>query len=87
MFDQLRTLLTVSDSWSYVIRIGSFYILAWLVHRLAWPMAGRIVRLICFTPRTSRPRPERLWELLLLYIPLPYRVNGFFSQDFPQQCH
>jgi small-conductance mechanosensitive channel len=59
MLDQLKTFFTASDWWSYGARIGSFYILAWLIHRLAWRMAGRIVRLICVTPRACRPRPER----------------------------
>lgn len=59
MFDQIKTVFTTSDWWSYVARIGGFYILAWLVHRLAWPMAGGIVRLIRFSPRTDQQRPER----------------------------
>jgi hypothetical protein len=36
-----------------------FYILAWLVHRLAPWMAGCLMRLIRFTPRGRQPRPER----------------------------
>jgi len=59
MVDQLRALFMVSDWWSYVIRIGGFYVVAWLVHRLAWPMVGGIVSLIRFTSRTRQPRPER----------------------------
>lgn len=59
MFDQLKTVFTASDWWSYVARIGGFYILAWLVHRLAWPMAGGVVRLIRFSPRADQQRPER----------------------------
>ncbi len=59
MFEVLKTVFTASDWWSYVARIGVFYILAWLVHRLAWRIAGRLVRLIRFTPRAQRPRPGR----------------------------
>ena len=59
MFDQLRTLFKVSEWWSYVALIGSFYIVAWLFHSLAWRMAGRIVHLVRFTPRNHRLRPER----------------------------
>jgi small-conductance mechanosensitive channel len=59
MLDQLATWFTASTWWSYAARIGSFYILAWLVHRLAWRLAGRLVRLSRLTPRARQPRPER----------------------------
>jgi hypothetical protein len=51
MLDQLKAVFTASAWWSYVACIGGFHILAWLVHRLAWRVAGRLVRLIGFTPR------------------------------------
>ena len=59
MFDPLGTFLTASDWWAYVARIGGFYLLAWLVHRLTRRMAGRLVRLSRFTPRVRRLRPGR----------------------------
>ena len=41
---------TASTWWSYVARIGGFYIiLAWFVHRLAWRMTGLLVCLIRFS--------------------------------------
>lgn len=59
MLDYLRTWFTASGWWSYAVRIVGFYLLAWLVHRLARRMARRIVRLSRFTPRALWPRPER----------------------------
>ncbi len=59
MFEQLTVLFTTPVWWSYVIRIVSFYLLAWFVHRLARRLAGRISRLSRFASRTLRPRPER----------------------------
>jgi small conductance mechanosensitive channel len=59
MLDQLKVVFTASAWWGYATRIVGFYILAWLVHRLAWRVAGRLARLISSTPRAQRPRPER----------------------------
>jgi small conductance mechanosensitive channel len=59
MFDQLSALFSTSNWWGYGARIAGFYLLAWLVHRLARRMARRMVRLSHFTPRARRPRPER----------------------------
>jgi small-conductance mechanosensitive channel len=59
MLDQLKVVFTASAWWSYVLRIGCFYILAWLIHRLAPWMAGCLMRLVRFTPRGRQPRPER----------------------------
>jgi small-conductance mechanosensitive channel len=39
--------------------IAVFYLIAWIVHRLAKRLAGRIVRLSRFTSKEQRPRPER----------------------------
>lgn len=63
MFDQIATWLTVATWWSYAIRIGGFYLLAWLVHRLAGRMASRMVRLSRFTDHARRPGPERQMTL------------------------
>jgi small conductance mechanosensitive channel len=59
MLDQLGTFLIASTWWSKVIRIGGFFLLAWLVHRLASRVAGRVVRLSQLTSQTRRPRPQR----------------------------
>jgi small conductance mechanosensitive channel len=57
MLDQLVALLATPTWWSYAIRIVFFYLLAWLFHRLARPIAGHIVRYGQFTQR--QPQPER----------------------------
>jgi small-conductance mechanosensitive channel len=53
------SLFTASTWWGYVARIGGFYILAWLIHRLAWRIAGHIVHLSRLTPQGRQQRPER----------------------------
>ena len=59
MLDQLETFFISSTLWSKGARIGGFFLLAWLVHRLAPRIAHRIVQLSRFTPERRRPRPER----------------------------
>jgi len=59
MLDQLTDLLTENPVLSTLARILVFFVLAWIVHRLAWQIAGPLVRLSPLTPRTRRPRPER----------------------------
>lgn len=59
MFDQLASWLTAFVWWSYVLRIGLFYVLAWLIHRLGGRIAGRIIRFSRFRPHARQPRPER----------------------------
>jgi small conductance mechanosensitive channel len=59
MFDRLIPWFTTSN-WLYlVVWIVAFYVLAWLIHRLARPLAGRIVRLSRFASRARQPQPER----------------------------
>ncbi len=59
MFDQL-TAWFITPIWiRYVVWIVGFYLLAWLVHRLARHIAGRIVQLPRFTPRTHQLGLER----------------------------
>ncbi len=42
-----------------IIRIAVFFLLAWLVSRLAKRLAARIMALGKFAPRNRQPRPER----------------------------
>jgi small-conductance mechanosensitive channel len=58
MFDQLGSWLTASKWATYAIRIAGFYLVAYLIHRLAWRIAGPMVRLVRLTP-SGQPRPER----------------------------
>jgi small conductance mechanosensitive channel len=57
MLDQLIGLLGTPTWWSYAIRIALFFLLAWLFHRLARPIAGHIVRYGQFTQ--GQPQPQR----------------------------
>lgn len=59
MSDLFTLLFTTGEWWDDALYIAAFYLIAWIVHRLAKRLAGRIVRLSRFTPREQRPRPER----------------------------
>jgi small-conductance mechanosensitive channel len=59
MFGQYGALFSTSNWWGYGLRIAGFYLLAWLVHRLARRLARRMTRVSRFTPRALQPRPER----------------------------
>jgi small-conductance mechanosensitive channel len=59
MFDQLTTWFARPIWLRHAAWIVSFYLLAWLVHRLAPLIAGRLVQLRRFSPRTHQLGPER----------------------------
>jgi small-conductance mechanosensitive channel len=59
MFGQLTAWSITSILIRQVAWILGFYLLAWLVHRLARSLAGRVVQLHRFKPRTHQLRPER----------------------------
>lgn len=45
--------------WGYVLRTASFFLLAWVVHRLGNRLSSRLVRLDWFASPRARPSPER----------------------------
>ena len=59
MFERLVSLLTTDAWWGHAINIVLFYLAAWVVHRLARPVADRLLRLSRLTPKSRRPSPER----------------------------
>lgn len=59
MVDRLATWFAMSTWGSSLLWIGFFFMLAWLVHRLAWRVAGRIIQISRFKPHNLQPRPER----------------------------
>jgi small-conductance mechanosensitive channel len=59
MIDSLVDLFTTDAWWGDLIYIALFYLMAFVVHRLARLFARGIVRLSRLTPRDRRPRPER----------------------------
>ena len=59
MPEPLVEVLTTDAWWGHAVYIAAFYIAAWIVHRLARPVGGRIIRLSRLTPKDRRPRPER----------------------------
>ena len=65
MLDELTALFTTSAWWSYVVRIAFFYVLAWLVHRLARPIASYIVRYGRFTRRRLQPERQATQQSLI----------------------
>ena len=59
MFDRLADAFTTDAWWGHAVYITTFYLVAWLVHRLARFVARGIIRLSRLTPKDRRPRPER----------------------------
>jgi len=59
MIGQMTVWLTTSSWVAHLAWIVVFYVLAWLVHRLAWRLAGRIVQLSGLASRVHRPGLER----------------------------
>lgn len=52
-------LLALNSWWSYLLRIGLYFLLAWLVYRLSTRIAVRLVRVNRFSPSRYRLRLER----------------------------
>lgn len=65
MLDDLGGLFITPIWWSYAIRIVFFYLLAGLVHRLARPIAGHIVRYGRFTQRQAQPQRQATQQSLI----------------------
>lgn len=59
MLNQLATVFNGNTWWGLAAWIGVFYLLAWLIHRFARRIAGRIIHVGRFTPRGRQQRPER----------------------------
>ena len=59
MIGQMTAWLTTYSWVAHLAWILVFYVLAWLVHRLAWRLAGRIVQLSGLASRVHRPGLER----------------------------
>jgi small-conductance mechanosensitive channel len=59
VFDQLGDLFATDTWWVDAACIAAFYIVAWIVHRLARHIARRIVHLSRFTSKGRKLRPER----------------------------
>ena len=62
MIENLKLVFTTPIWWSFLLRVASFYLAAWVVQRLS----GRIARLVYLdrlSPEQRRSRPERLATL------------------------
>ena len=59
MIDQLAKLFTTDTWWRDAAYIALFYLVAWIIHRLARRIARGIVRLSRLRPREHQFRPER----------------------------
>jgi moderate conductance mechanosensitive channel len=52
--------------WGYLLRTGTIFFLAWIIHRLGMRISGRLIRLNRFAPRRERPSLERQKTLRIL---------------------
>ncbi len=59
MIDQLAQFFTTNAWWNDAAYIAVFYLVAWIIHRLARRIARGIVRLSRLSPKDRQPRPER----------------------------
>jgi small conductance mechanosensitive channel len=59
MFEDLKGAFTSDAWWAHAAFLLAFYILAWIVHRVAPLLSRYIVRISRLTPKGRRPRPER----------------------------
>ena len=59
MLAELTQILSLNVWWSYLLRIGFYFLLAWLVHRLSGRIALRLVRVNRLSSRRRQLRPER----------------------------
>ncbi len=59
MIDQLAKLFTTDAWWSDAAYITLFYLVAWIVHRLAHRIARGVVRLSRWSSKEHQLRPER----------------------------
>jgi len=59
VIDQLAKLFTTDAWWSDAVYIAVFYLVAWIIHRLARRIARGVVRLSSLSPKERQPRPER----------------------------
>ena len=59
MVDQIRQFFTLNPTLGKVCIIVAFFLSAWIIHRFADRLAGRIVKFSLFAPKSRRPRVER----------------------------
>ena len=56
---ELQDLLALNNWWNYLLRIALYFLLAWLLQRLAGRIARRLVRMNGLASRRRPLRPER----------------------------
>jgi small conductance mechanosensitive channel len=59
MTQLFETFFNNREWWGYLLRTGSLFFLAWIVHQLGTRIAGRLIRLNRFAPKRERPSLER----------------------------
>jgi small conductance mechanosensitive channel len=76
MVEQLIHLFTADTWWSYLLRVALLFLLAWLVYRLSWHLADRILRVRRLSKRGQQLRPER-YQTLRSLIASTITIFGF----------
>jgi len=66
-WQQLQTLWAGSTWWHYTLRIGLYFFIAWIVHRLARRLSGRFTARNLLTRRRRTVRIERLQTVQSLF--------------------
>ncbi|MCO6453181.1 MAG: mechanosensitive ion channel family protein [Caldilineales bacterium] len=60
MIDSIKNLFSQDVWWSHLLLISVFFLIAWIIHLLAWRIAGRLVRLSRFANDGQRPSASRM---------------------------
>ena len=66
MWEQLVTIWNAEIWWSYVLRITTYFLLAYLVHRLSRRLSGRLLRIGKVASQRHELRPDRQKTLISL---------------------
>jgi len=63
MLEQLLAIWTAPTWWSYLLRLAVLFFLAWLVYRVSWSLADRLLRVGRLSKQGRQMRPERYHTL------------------------
>lgn len=63
MVEQFNVLFTSDTWWSYLLRLTIVFLLAWVVYRLSWHLADRLLRVGKLSKTGQQLRPERYQTL------------------------
>jgi hypothetical protein len=76
LINSINTLFTSDVWWSYLLRLALLFFLTWLVYRLSWHLADRLLRVGKLSKRGRQLRQERYQTLRRLIASMITIVAG-----------